>query len=148
MSEPRGVRISAKLVVEGFTCQPDELNQILGVRADSTWEVGDLVHPRLGHRHRQRGWMLVSRLDRTLADATAHVLDILSRCGDPAAFARLPPGSETTCLLGITGYDERPVCRLGSDALSGLGRIGAVLDVDPYDLSRSVDEASASAAAP
>jgi hypothetical protein len=123
-------------MVLGFDGSPDEVSTIVRVRPTKTWVVGDRTTPISTNTHKQSGWVIAPQVDPSSTNVDAAVQALLSTLPDPDAFRRLPHGCQVQLNIGLLGYQQRPAVFLSKDSVQILARIGASLDVDPYDLTQ------------
>lgn len=136
MNDPGRIRkVKVKLMILGFTEQPDEMSRILGVSPSRTWTKGEPVAPGAHNRQPQNGWQLSAPVDPINAEANSAVESLLSLFPDRSAFRRLPSEAEVQLTCTVYAYGERPWLYFSRQTVSMLGEIGASLDVDIYDLS-------------
>ena len=127
--------LSARLVIYGFECAPEEITRVLGINPDETWRKGDLRGERPVKPSGDSGWVIASSSsDRVRLEP--HIVSVLEKVSSVDRLRDLPPESkrylscEVTTLEGTSGPD----ITISPTILSRLAEIGAELSIDSYFL--------------
>ncbi len=126
--------IKVRLNVTDFSCRPNEIGRILGLRSSKTWRAGEKIESTI-RLHKQNGWRLDSGL--TKGSIEQKVKFLISKIQPKLkAFKRLPPHAaiELSCII-YTRSDHRPAISFPREALKTLSEIGASIDIDLYILN-------------
>jgi hypothetical protein len=128
--------IDVYLVVRGI--DPQETSRLLGITPTKTWLAGDLVHPPAIHRYKDDGWVLKANYSRGV-ELTRYVEALIEQIKPSAdRFHQLPAAVKVYVECAICDYQfRRTQLALSKKAVRGIARLGAELDIDYYDLSKS-----------
>jgi len=133
---PRTDEISARLVITGFTCDPDHITHLLGVKPHEIWRIGDALPFASARRRADNGWVIASTIHNTI-DLDAHVTSILHVLDKKHHhFAALPEGSQVSLSCGITVNKGPggPSIVFPPSMLATLAALGAEVSIDVYCL--------------
>jgi len=134
--------IRVRLILGGFSHDPDEVTRLVGIEPTEVKRRGDEVSwahavasgstvPKV----KSNFWILEvpSERNTTLAEQTRELLRILT----PAAanFRKLPADKRPTISCVIYDYSREVVLEFPDDVVAGAAAMGAQINVDYYDLS-------------
>ena len=129
---------NVRIVLEGQLPTADEIAVLLGVAPMKYWRAGGVIaRSPLGSRREVDTCIYSVRVEQpaTLPDPGEAVTQLLGLFPDLSAFSKFGPSVTKSCVLGVTGYTERPYASLSPAVLGQLALSGVSLYVDFYDLS-------------
>jgi len=137
MARP-GLRVA--IVITGFSCDPDDITRVLGVRPTDVWRRGDTIPPST-RRRVSNGWRLESSLprDRSLEEHVTTILDRVSPSLHSLQELTTRPEIELACAVYFG--NQAPEMYLAPPLLARIAQFGASLDVDLYSLAMGHGEA-------
>lgn len=128
--------LSARLVIYGFECPPEEITQILGTQPDEVWRKGDYRGERPAKPSRDSGWVLSSASSDQVR-IESHIASVLEKLGSSDRVRDLPAESKryVSCEVMTLEGPSGPDITLSPDILRRLAEIGVELSIDSYNLS-------------
>lgn len=125
--------IKVRLIIYGFTDDPEEVTVQLGLSPTLTWCQGDIISPTT-RKHEENGWRLdspassnvplddqIGRLLALLAPAQRKISEMSEKCT-----------VEFSCIVYAWKYV--PSLNFSKEFLDSISRLGASIDIDLYCL--------------
>ena len=135
----------AQLVLYGQLPTSDEITSLLGVAPTKYWRAGEInARSPIGASRTEDTCIYSVKVEQpaTLPDPGEAIGQLLALFPDLSVLSKLGPLVFRTCVLGVTGYKERPYANVQAGVLRQLAQCDLSLNIDFYDLSRTDERTS------
>lgn len=127
--------IYAYFMLTGMEFDPDEVTTKVSINPTETWRKGDLINTRGTRRHKENGWSVYSKIEKS-ADLEEHINSVLEQL--QAGWIPLLElckcyAAEIACVI----YYRRgsvPAIHFDPDIVAQAAKLNAEIDVDFYVL--------------
>lgn len=133
--------MDVSLVIRGKSLDPDAVSEALGLRPTEVWRLGDRFPAPSPRKHKDSGWRLKGKPVAGF-NLSKHVEALVKQL-EPYAerFPQLPEEASLYVQCDVCDYEFRKSnLSLSRDAVAGVSKLGAEIDIDYYDLSHGNDE--------
>ncbi len=131
-------RIKIRLLIHGYSCEPENITEIIGLQPTRTWEIGDVYGIKMIKKFDYNGWELAEETHDVDGDfyyqleetAERFLIKIEQKLDN---FSNLPLNSEVEFSCIISANEFVPAMGFSAKTISMLAKINAYIDIDLYD---------------